>query len=1177
MATNVIEKLLVNIEANAAQLQAELAKAGQSTKTFGQQTDAMGKGVNAVGQRYSQAAVQIASAAENMARAGKVGGEGLKQIIVQGSNMAFMFGAQGAVVGAIGIASLAIIEVFRKTEDETRRVVEEVRRLAQAARGAAEAAAGSRLTTLDADIARLKGEIEKLEAKKSAVGGVIGRTGIQGELDRKAQELAARERDRALAQQQLQQETQRGQAEELRNLQALVRANAATAEERDRATAIESALRGELRQTNLTLQRRVEILGLLGELESKPRPKRAAAVDTGTAQAVAEANKALDALRRRQEDNAAAIAEAVEQSTIALAAMSGDTVGVLTLQIEALVKKFREMRASESDIQKIVAPLEAARKAAMALNGAARTITIPESVRRELGLLPQQLQAGTEGAAKASHAFADGLSDALDVAAGLATALDGAGSSMARLLSGAAQAASGFAKLAELASEAGGVGALFSSGAGLASALPGIGAVVAGLGGILGSLGKEDPATKALREALDRNAEKLEEFTSSVGELVQISIGGAKAAGVRDIATTKLTEVAVPGQEEPVVRVVDLTSRELLRDLASVGVGLKDLQQIASDFGVTFGDINAPTAAELRQLQEFIRANALKKLTDSLSGQLKLLELQARIDPEAFAGIAGIMERIRVLTGDQGVPALKTALDGIDLASADGPAQAIERLKQLLADFTAGNIDVATLGGLSPDQFVEAIASLIESIRDAAPALRSPAQKFADAIEAFGLAVELGTLTAEEKLTKAKELFATLFPDLAAGLDTSSAEAFRASIKSIIDGFAADGELTDAERAQIEVLRTLLAAFEGVTDAAKTEAARLEAEAAKKRQGILDAAETDIKLNDVTDPAEQLRIRVAALSKAFPALGEALAGFDVTTQEGRDALEAWIRDIAGSPDALEAMAKAMGITVDELLAALVGLEEGADAAGQKIATLADKLGAAFDAADFANELEGITDPLEKLKRTSQSVGDVLPEIADIFKQFDVSTKEGRAGAEAALIALAKSTTDAAVRSAVLKLLGQIRGIPSGDTAPTGGGIGGGGGGSQNVAAAASITEVTGNRLVDLFGRNVVATERILAAITSSLSRTLALPPTLAPPALPSLLPGAGAASAGSTASSGVVLQLTLPQIVFQGPVTTASEDELARLIQQRFMDLVQSQLATELLVALRRAGVARSN
>lgn len=1294
MATNVIDRLLVQIEANAAQLQAELAKGGKSVQDFGRQTEGIAKNADGIGQRYSQAAVQIASAAENMARAGKLGGEGLKQIIVQGSNMAFMFGAQGAVVGAIGIASLAIIEVFRKTEDETRKVVEEVRRLAVAARGAAADAASSRLTTLDKDITRLKNEITDLEGRKSAAGGVLGRTGVQGEIDTRREQLAARETDRALAQQQLQQETQRLQADELRNLQALVRANQASTEETARAKAIESALRGELRQVNLTLERRVQILSLLGDLEQKTaRRSPASSAAAATGPEVEAANKALDALKAKANENREAVAAAVRKATSDLASLAGDTVSVLTQQIDELTAKFRALGASDSEIQQIVAPLEAARKAATALNGAAKTISIPDSVRRELGLLPKELKDGTAGAADASRSLAAGFSDALDVALGIATAIDGASASTTRLISGAAQAASGFAKIAELATKAGGIGALFSSDARLASALPGIGAIVGGLASLVGSLDQEDPATRALREALDRNARRLEELSSSVGELVSISIGGADAAAVRDLATTTVQQTGIdPLSGEAVFGDVSKSSRDLLEDLRGVGVSLKELQQLASDFGVTFANANFPTAEEIRSLQLLIAANGLKKLTDTLSGQLKLLDLQARIDPKAFEGITGVIKRIAVLTGEEGVPALAEALAGIDLTSTDGPALAIERLKQLLADFTSGKLDLSALGGLNPDEFAEAIATLIESITSATPALKTPVDKFSAALEAFGVAVELGTLTAEGKLNKARDLFATLFPELAASVDTSSADSFKASIKSIIDGFAADGVLTEAEQAQISVLKQLAGAFDdaagagtvlvdafsvledrfaifatsaadqitailaevtsgdsigknagfallqgltdgldlateegraelqkraqaifealsadgvtadeqavidilkrvlGLTKDVASEAAdaasdaadaieRLAQEREKARQAILDGAEVDIKLNDVTDPVEQLAIRIRALSTAFPELGEVLGQFDTATQEGRDALEAWIRDIAGSPEALESLADAMGLSVDELLSALVGLEEGADSATTKVATLAEKLGAAFDAADFETELEGITDPLEKLRRSAAKVSDVMPELSALFKQFDLSTAQGRAGAEAALIALGKTTTDVDVQRAVLKLLAQIRAVPVvGPGALTGGGGGlssAGAASSQNLAAAASITEVTANRLVDLFGRNVVATEGILAAMTGSLARTLSVPAPVTPPVLPSMMAGAFGGGAGSGGSG---LSLSVPiTLEFNGNVTTASEDELARLVQQRIYELFQGALATELQVAVRRAGLARSN
>ena len=260
-------------------------------------------------------------------------------------------------------------------------------------------------------------------------------------------------------------------------------------------------------------------------------------------------------------------------------------------------------------------------------------------------------------------------------------------------------------------------------------------------------------------------------------------------------------------------------------------------------------------------------------------------------------------------------------------------------------------------------------------------------------------------------------------------------------------------------------------------------------------------------------------------------------------------------------------------------AASPGLEEGADAAATQVATLADKLGSAFDAADFEAELEGIADPLEKLRRTAAKVSDVMPELAAIFKDFDLATAQGRQGAEAALIALGKSTTDAGVQRAVLKLLAQLRAVPAVGSGTITGSAGGGlstaaTDARANLAAAASITEVTANRLVDLFGRNVVATEGILAALTGSLARTLAVPAPVAPPALPSAV--AGAFSTGAVGGGTPILSVPIT-VQFNGDVTTASDDELTRLIQQRIYDAFQSVLTTELQVALRRAGLARSN
>jgi len=1388
MAT-VIDKLLVQIEANAAQLQAEMAKAGTATKTFGKEAGAIAQKANPIGQRYTQASLAIASAAENMARAGKVGGEGLKQIITQGANMAFLFGPTGALVGAIGVASLAIIEVFRRTEQETRKVVDEVRRLATAAREATGDAAASRLTTIDKDVARLKREIDELEQRKARAGGVLGRTGIQAELNERRGQLTERENDRLLAQQQLQVETRRLQAEELRGLQLLARANQATADELQRKQAIESALRSELRQTNITLERRVQILGLLGKLETNDRTKVAAARakeeadrfardfeqafsdlfakakagqismaeydrivrDLGDSfrdhlkQPTSEQIALFDALVAQSDGVRAGLRdlgarEAARELAELQASLTPSIVDDVALAYEQLKERLDDLQVPPERAQSLLALQRALgdvkvhaeqtdqaisdieRSAISSMDAQLGLLRLLDDTEQELLQLRAVVVAPGEAEATAARIaglmaeieklkqrikalggsievsldtdrardFATSLSDAAGFAFGLSSALLGADDLLSKMLGSTVQVAGGFARIAELAKEAGGAKNLFSTAGGVASALPAIGQI---FGGVLSAVGA---ARQESKDAEERSREQsalltksLEALRLRIGDLLGVQSSGRALRGIANAISVSGVDQGFNTRGLSGDEVVDRVHAKRIafeEALRKAGLSFDDVKRAAEEFGIA-GNLGVNA---YRALREAILSADLSAFGEGFAGRMRQLEIEARIDPSAFDGIEGLLKRLRVLTDPtDGAPAIARALEGLDLTTSEGRAAAIANLGETLRNLQS--LELEDLGGLSLDEFVEEILRAIEAIRAASPAVVDPADRFAAAIEAFGVAVELGSLTAEEKLDRARALFTDLFPELAAGVDTSSADAFRESIRGIIDGFAADGELTAAEQAQIAVLRALLGAFEGATPAAEAfvdalavladrfvifetsardqlaafvgaitsdesmaenagfallhgilegidlataegqdelkrrarfifdllaeggvteeeqvvidalkrilglagevadEAARAAADAAaeaarqaevarRRRQGILDGAERRIRLDDVEDPAEQLRIRLDALREAFPALAAAMGDIDPATQEGRDALEAWIRAIAGSPAELEALAAAMGISVDELLDALLGLEEGADSAAAKVLSLADKLAQAFDAAEFDAELEGITDPLERLRRTSASVSNVLPELADLFRQFDLGTAQGRAGAEAALIALGKSTTDAAVRAAVLKLLQQIRAVPAdglGSPGAGGGGVTGGGGGRANVASAASITEVSANRLIDLTLREVVAVEQMVGLLSASLARTLQVPGPIAPPALPSFLggPTAGGASAGG---GGVQIVVQLGP-VFAGPVNAGDPGELGRIMQGGLLQLVQQELATELLVALRRAGIARSN
>ena len=846
--------------------------------------------------------------------------------------------------------------------------------------------------------------------------------------------------------------------------------------------------------------------------ESPEAKRQAAEAAKAREKAIDEANKALDAIKKKAEDNAATVQDAVAQAAVQLAQLAGDSVAVIDAQIAELTRKYQALGATSDDIAKIVAPLEAAKRAATALNGAATQIVIPPEVARELN----RASGAAEETDASTRSLADHLSDVADLALGVATAFGGANAQLTRLLQGAAQLASSFSKIAELATAAGGLGTLLSSGSGLLSALPGIGGIIGGIGTLVSAFGAtpEDPQLAEQIRLTRENNRRLADLRDGLAEVV-LSLSGRTVAAIRDVATTGISvpeEGGLPGEGLLLVQ-------DVLAALRKLGVGLEQLRRVAADFGIELSE--SPTTAEIQELQEAIRQFSLDALTNTIQGALKQLDLLAQVDPKRFGGIKGILKQVELFTDPKkGVPAIAAAIGDLDLTTAEGRAEAIKRLTAILEDI--GSLDIGDLGGLNPDEFLAAIAKLITGLQDIGDAF----SEFDTAVEALQATFDAGLIDAAAFFAKLKDLFAQKFPELFAGLDFSSLDDLKASIGTIIAGFAADGELSDAEKAQIAILQQLVAAFEAtlppiesvlegldllaaqfelfgtsaadqfaatfaellkkfpelgdlidpadiatpegrerikrairdwftkasadgldeseqaffdalkrlfglvttVGNEAETEAERLARERRAKQQAILDAAESLIKLNDVTDPIEQLRIRVGAVAQAFPELADALAQFDLATQAGRDAFAAWVKQLGNSPEALKSLAEATGLTIEQLLAMLIGLKDGAGAAATAIETLADKLRAAFEEADWEIALNAITDPLEQLTVKARAAAKVLPEIAKALAGLDLTSASGRAAAEQRLVALGSVTTDPAVRDAILSILNGIRAV-----------------------------------------------------------------------------------------------------------------------------------------------------
>lgn len=124
----VVQSLLVELDAKTAKLDAALQQTKlklASLSAASTQTGAVGA---EMGVRFERGALRAAGALESMARSGSVAGGAAKTLLATGSEMAFMFGPGGALIGALGVATLAIVRLFTKARDESKQLAEETKK-----------------------------------------------------------------------------------------------------------------------------------------------------------------------------------------------------------------------------------------------------------------------------------------------------------------------------------------------------------------------------------------------------------------------------------------------------------------------------------------------------------------------------------------------------------------------------------------------------------------------------------------------------------------------------------------------------------------------------------------------------------------------------------------------------------------------------------------------------------------------------------------------------------------------------------------------------------------------------------------------------------------------------------------------------------------------------------------
>ena len=84
------------------------------------------RAADALGRRQGLATLSATRGVEQLVRSGTLLSSSLDQTISQVSQLAFGFGATGPIIGAIGVATVAMVNLFRKAHEETKKLAREM-------------------------------------------------------------------------------------------------------------------------------------------------------------------------------------------------------------------------------------------------------------------------------------------------------------------------------------------------------------------------------------------------------------------------------------------------------------------------------------------------------------------------------------------------------------------------------------------------------------------------------------------------------------------------------------------------------------------------------------------------------------------------------------------------------------------------------------------------------------------------------------------------------------------------------------------------------------------------------------------------------------------------------------------------------------------------------------------
>lgn len=921
-------------------------------------TKQAGAAAETFGQRYGRAALAIASASTAITSSGSLSAGSLKQLLLGGAAVAGFFGPQGALISAIGLSLAAVTGLFSRGRDEMERMVAEGRKAVLTLRGQIEeerragdqpallarVRKSERDALLDAkELLAVKKQIQTLDAKlltglnlryfdESGRGVGEKMTAAEMKAARNELELAKARRE----------ELQKLIPLRLQEIQLATQA----------ALAIES--------------QRGDRLGVTGTTVTARSPEREAADAAKQMEdRLRDANQALDALRKAREDGGTAIAaitgaqiRAVQQ----LAEQMGDTVRVLDIEIAALTTRFREMGASDAQIETIVAPLKAARDAAEGLQGAVGRIEIGKDLREKLTTPVQQLnneidalRANLTAAGKTETEIANAVTAAriekltalfisqgksLEEATRLAKEFAGASADIGGATNDLASSVTAVGQA--LISVAGALGVVdqnvqsiargaLNLGMGLASGNPL--QMIAGVGDILSAL------TTGNAEARERHAAAMEVLAGirkNTGDLLGKDITGNQLDRAQTAAGVALgTKGIDPAQ----------FMAKVIAQLNTLGIGFAEIVAVAKQFGITL-DSSRESWQDFKAVLDAVDLRAIK---EGFTGMMNTAALARRIFGQQNP-LSELVDTARILSRLS--PEIAKIFEGLDLTKAADRAIALQRAREVFEKAMAGE---AELGGLTLSEFLDSVGLVVDLIRAVIPGIDDAGSVFDDAagkmsrfqksMEAFTKGTDRRIAVEDiddplEQFRVKTGAFAAAFPGMKDFFDqfdfgsVDGVKAFGAALPDFIKGIE-DGSIVIAGLAaeDIPAFIDALLGLESAGDAAEN--------------AVLSLADTfaqafqDIDLDAIIfgeDAQDTLKKKVNNFFAGLPA-PDGTGEFDLSTKEGRDAALAALQEQARLNPALKPI-------IAELIRSIRNLPEiVGDAVGDGISTGADALGA----------------------------------------------------------------------------------------------------------------------------------------------------------------------------------------------------------------------------------------